>query len=69
MGKRLEKSRCKSGKVPYKNQGAALRAIEVIHRQNAQAVAALPFEPQSAYHCDCGAWHLTKQKGGVRAGV
>jgi hypothetical protein len=57
---------CKSGKAAYKNQGEALRALEVIHRQNAQAVAALPTEPQSAYQCKCGAWHLTKQESGVK---
>ena len=64
---RWKPPKCKTGKVPYRTQGDALRAIEYIRRDNAQAVAALPYEPQRAYPCDCGAWHLTKQQTGVAA--
>lgn len=58
-------SSCASGKVAFRTQGDALRALDKIRKDNAQAVVPMPFEPRSAYHCDCGAWHLTKRESGV----
>lgn len=64
--KRWQKPTCRSGKAAYQTQGAALRALDVLRRENAQAVVPLPFTLQSAYRCrTCGAWHLTKQEGRV----
>jgi hypothetical protein len=59
--------KCESGKALFRSQGEALRALVAIEKDNAQAVAPLSFQPHRAYHCDCGAWHLTKQKVRVAA--
>jgi hypothetical protein len=57
---------CRSGKVTFQSQGAALRALNVQRRVNAQAVAPMPFELRGAYRCrTCGAWHLTKREDSV----
>lgn len=53
---------CRSGKAAYRSRGDANRAITTIVAGNAQAVAPLPFTPQRAYRCPCGAWHLTTQE-------
>jgi hypothetical protein len=53
--------KCGSGKTAFQSQGKALRALEKIRQDNAQAAAPLPFEPQRAYRCECGAWHLTRR--------
>lgn len=60
--------RCASGKVGYRNQGTALRALDQIARDNAQAVAPTSEPPVAAYPCRCGAWHLTKKSGVRRDG-
>jgi hypothetical protein len=53
--------RCASGKAAFRSRGVALRALERIAVDNAQAVAPGEGAPRRAYRCDCGAWHLTKQ--------
>jgi hypothetical protein len=46
---------CRSGKVTFQSQGAALYALDVQRRVNAQAVAPMPFELRGAYRCRaCG---------------
>jgi hypothetical protein len=58
---------CPSGKVSYRTQGRALYALRKIRETEAQAAAKLDqTAPRSAYRCGrCGAWHLTRQTGGV----
>lgn len=54
---------CPSGKASYSTQGRALRAIDIIRRDNAQAAAPLPFEPKKPYRCrHCKQWHLTSKE-------
>lgn len=60
---------CGTGKAAYRTQGLALRALETLRRENAQAVAPMAFTLRSAYRCrECGAWHLTTKSNGVRVG-
>lgn len=54
--------RCASGKVSFRTQGDARRALARIAVDNAQAVAPGAWAPRSAYRCECGAWHPTKQR-------
>lgn len=46
----------------FRTRGEALRAVDRIVKDNAQAVAPLPFAPQRAYRCACGVWHLTRME-------
>jgi len=54
--------KCPTGKAAYRTQGSALHALDVIARQNAQAVAPLNVRLRNVYRCPkCRAWHLTRQ--------
>lgn len=66
---RWRKPRCASKKAAWRTQGDALRHLNRLALQNAQAVAPLPFELRGAYHCRCGAWHLTKQDQAETSGT
>ena len=46
-----QKPRCSSRKAAWKTQGLALQAMDILAKQNAQAVAPVPFELRSAYKC------------------
>jgi len=61
--RRWKKPVCRSGKAAFRNQGAALRALERIAKDNAQATAPLDSQPERTYLCECGAWHLTRRSG------
>lgn len=52
------KPKCQSGKDAWRTHGDALRALERITVDNAQAVAPRAATPTGAYKCQCGAWHL-----------
>ena len=55
------KTRCGSGKVAFRSQGAAQRALNRIALSEAQAAVPSPDAPIRTYRCGCGAWHLTSQ--------
>ena len=59
---RWKPPRCKSGKAAFRTEGEARRALHRIEVTNAQAVVAGTTQPQRAYRCKCGAWHLTSQR-------
>jgi hypothetical protein len=63
-----DKPSCPSGKVCFASQGSALRALDRIRKDNAQAVAPVEEElvPKRAYRCEtCGYHHLTSKGAGT----
>lgn len=65
MTRRWRKPPCGTKKAAYRTQGLALRALDVLARENAQALVPMPFTLRGAYLCDCGAWHLTRREDSV----
>lgn len=59
--RRWRPPQCRTRKAAFRTQGEALKALERLKQENAQAVAPMPFTLRNAYRCDCGAWHLTKR--------
>jgi hypothetical protein len=58
-----EPPQCSTGKVGYRSQGRALKALRLIVVGDAQAAVHLSTLPRSVYRCErCGAWHLTKRE-------
>lgn len=60
MTARTQYGVCTTGKVRYRNRGAARSAIDTVHQRIATAIGR-PEQRLHAYRCPrCHGWHLTK---------